>query len=235
MQGWAQRDSSHPGEGDRDSLSPGRGRQLEEALGCLTGLQARNSWGWGVLYPSPIPHSVCLRRQQGSETLATLRLPGHSPETISVTQEGTSEAKSWSQVHGWGWQERGPALGSGIPSPLLVGCPPATDCPRGVVNRAGRACATAVPTVTGRDRSPGPHAQRRPTLPPRDTLLPIPPPLHTHRRPQARRGPGREAKSPRAQGAQGMAHSSPPPHAAPGTSGQNPRVGCHCWRLHGNP
>lgn len=67
------------------------------ALGCLTGLQAgaagavAGGSGRRGLHPLPIPHSMCLRHQQGLETLAPLRLPGHSPMIISVRQEGTSE------------------------------------------------------------------------------------------------------------------------------------------------
>lgn len=103
------RGTAHTQERETGTVSAlGGAGSWKTALGCLTGLQARNSWrGGGVLYPSPIPHSVCSRHQQGSETLATLRLPGHSPETISVMQEGTSEAKklvtgAWVGVAGEG-------------------------------------------------------------------------------------------------------------------------------------
>lgn len=53
MQGWAQRDSSHSGEGAKDSLSPERDRQLEGSIRLPDRPASWNSWGSFCVLKAP--------------------------------------------------------------------------------------------------------------------------------------------------------------------------------------
>lgn len=95
LQGWAQ----------KDSLSPGRGRQLEDSV-RLPDWPARSEQLREFLWSLPPLHSVCSRRCRARGSSPPSGFQATRPKTISsVRLERPSEGKAddtWWQVCGWG-------------------------------------------------------------------------------------------------------------------------------------
>lgn len=87
------RGTAHTMERGLKTVSALRGTgSWRTASGCLTGLQAGNSWG---NFCGPRPFLCVLRVPAGLGDPGPLRLPGHSPKTMSsVRQEGPPEGKA---------------------------------------------------------------------------------------------------------------------------------------------